>query len=131
MTIQETPHEIRLYIIHEITEKRIEYIKLEGGDEIPEEKEVVVKTLRIPQWFKKDGITSVQQHITAKNTLAKNKCVIYDKYSGKFYVTHHNVDEVARTVFNHGPVTRQIGFTYDSHIHTGQPQVSELRARRN
>lgn len=113
--ILDTKEEIRLYTVHEILN--------EDGQ--------LAKTMYVPQWFRKDGITSVSQHVTDRNTLSKRRCVIHDKYSGRFYGVAHNMDDIAKRVFNHITRTQQIGFTYDTNLHTREPQISELRARRD
>jgi hypothetical protein len=82
---------------------------------------VLIKQLHVNKWFKKDGITSVEEYVTAKNTIAKNRSIVFDKYSGRFYATYHSASDVMNSIT--GPNANQIGFRHDTQIHATRPQV--------
>ena len=87
-----------LQVVHSVTKNKTVYVKLSGGEEYPETKEIFIKQIRVKKWFKKDGITSIEEYVTATNKIAKSRCIVYDKYSGRFYVTFHKSDEVINAI---------------------------------
>ena len=99
-----------------------------NGEEFPEKKDILVKQIRVRKWFKKEGIVSIEQYVTTKNTIAKNRCIVFDKYSNRFYNTFHSMTNVMTTVNNHSK-TNQIGFTapHDTNFHSPQPPVHKHR----
>lgn len=129
MAIVTTDESVRLEVVHSVYKTKIEYEKMEGGELFPERRDVLHKQIRVKKWFKKEGITSVEEYVTTKNTIARNRCVVFDKYSGKFYAAFHNVQEVMRSIETQ-PYKNQIGFTYDTKVHTPRPQVHQYKKRR-
>lgn len=128
MAIETTDESVRLEVVHSVYKSKVKYEKMEGGELFPERKEVLHKQIRVKKWFKKEAITSVEEYVTNKNTIARNRCVVFDKYSGKFYAAFHNVNEVMRCI-EIQPYKNQIGFTYDTKIYSTGSQVHQLKKR--
>lgn len=126
--IKRVEDSICLSIVHSVTKQTTVYQKLSGGDEYPEQKEVLVKQIHVRKWFRKDGITSVEEYVTRKNRVARNRSVVFDKYSGRFYETFHSAAEVMDNIYSSAP--NPIGFRHDTQIHTRGPQVYEHKGRR-
>lgn len=108
MPIQVSRDSIRLEVVHSVYRKKLVYIKVEQ-ELLAEEKEVLKKELRVKKWFKKEAIVSVEDYVTKNNTIAKSRCVVFDKYSGRFYATFHSPQDVMEKI---DPFTKkdQIGF---------------------
>lgn len=119
--IRSVQDNVCLSIVHSVTKQKTVYQKLSGGESFPEQKEVLIKQLHVNKWFKKDGITSVEEYVTAKNTIAKNRSIVFDKYSGRFYATYHSANDVMTSIT--GPNVNQIGFRHDTQIHATRPQI--------
>lgn len=126
--IRSVQDNVCLSIVHSVTKQKTVYQKLSGGESFPEQKEVLIKQLHVNKWFKKDGITSVEEYVTAKNTIAKNRSIVFDKYSGRFYATYHSASDVMNSIT--GPNANQIGFRHDTQIHTTRPQVHKHKGGR-
>jgi hypothetical protein len=117
---------IMLEIVHSVYKNKIQYEKLADGELYPQKTEVLQKQMRVKKWFKKECITSVEEYVTSKNTIAKNRSIVFDKYSSRFYVTYHKPEEVLSSI---GPYKNQIGFTYDTKIHPAGTQVFQHKKR--
>lgn len=89
---------IRLSIVHQVYKERIIYTRMPDGELIPERKEKLKKEMSVQKWFKKDAITSVQEYVTASDRIAKSRCIVFDKYSGKSYVTYHTSEELINVI---------------------------------
>jgi len=111
---------ICLSVVHSVTKQKTVYQRLSGGEEYPEQKEVLLKQLHLRKWFRKDGITSVEEYVTTRNRIAKNRCIVFDKYSGRFYATFHSVDDVLNSITSS---INPIGFRHDNKVYTGGTQV--------
>jgi hypothetical protein len=109
---------IKLSIVHSVTKQKVKLVKTEDGTSYPSAQEVNVKQLHVQKWFKKDGITSVEEYVTAKNTIAKSRCIVFDKYSGRFYATFHSAKDVIESISY--VKTNPIG--YDT-VHSTRSQV--------
>ena len=129
MPVTHTNESIQLQIVHSVYKERIEFETLPEGELYPVKKQKLVKQMCVRKWIKKEAIVSVDEYITSKNTIAKNRSIVFDKYSAQFYVTYHSVDELLN-VLESRPVKNQIGFTHDTKIHTPRPQVHKYKARR-
>ena len=127
MKIQNVQDNICLSIVHSVTKQKTVYQKLSGGEDYPEQKEVLVKQLHVRKWFRKDGITSVEQYVTAKNKIARNRSIVFDKYSGRFYATFHSTDDV---MLNITSAVNPIGFKHDTQIHFGRSQIQQPKKGR-
>lgn len=124
-----TPTEtIELKVVHSIYKEKVVTTKLAGGEEYPEKINVLVKQIGVTKWFRKDAITSVEEVVTAKNTLAKNRSIIFDKYSGRFYETYHSPREVLEQI--NARSVNPIGFTYDTKIYPAGSQIHQHKGRR-
>lgn len=118
-----------LSIVHSVTKQKTVYQKLSGGEDYPEQKEVLIKQLHVRKWFRKEGITSVEEYVTAKNTIAKNRSIVFDKYSGRFYATYHSASDVMNSI-TPAVTTNQIGFRHDTQIHSSRSQVYKHKGGR-
>lgn len=118
-----------LEIVHSIYKNKVEYEQMPEGDLFPVKKEVLQKQIRVRKWFKKEAITSVEEHVTVKNTIAKNRSVVFDKYSARFYVTYHRPEDILNYI-DAQPYKNPIGFTYDTEIHTTRSQIHQHKKRR-
>jgi hypothetical protein len=108
--------DVELLLIHPIYRTRISHRTLDDGTKARIEKRVIIRELRVIRWFKRDAIVGVQQYITAKNTVAKNRCLVLDKYSSQFYAVFHSVDDV-RLAIKSKPKSI-IGFNHVSKVQT-------------
>lgn len=127
--IENVQDSICLSVVHSVVKHKTVYQKLSGGEEYPEQKEVLVKQIHVRKWFRKDGITSVEEYVTSKNRVARTRSVVFDKYSGRFYQTFHSAADVMNSIHSSAPNT-PIGFRHDTQIHTRGPQVYEHKGRR-
>ena len=126
--IESVHDSICLSIVHSVTKQKTVYQKLSGGEEYPEQKEVLVKQIHVRKWFRKDGITSVEEYVTCKNTVARARCIVFDKYSSRFYITYHPVSDVIKSI--HSTAVNPIGFKHDTQIYSLRPQVRKYKKRR-
>jgi predicted aminopeptidase len=110
---------ICLSIVHSVTKQKTVYQKLSGGEDYPEQKEVLVKQIHVRKWFRKDGITSVEEYVTSKNRVARSRSIVFDKYSGRFYATYHSAKDVMQNI--HSTAPNPIGFKYDTKIYSSRP----------
>lgn len=120
---------IQLEVVHSVYKSKMEYEKLADGELYPSRREVLQKQIRVKKWFKKDCISSVEEYVTTKNTIARNRSIVFDKYSGKFYATFHHPDEVMNEI-EPKPIENKIGFTHDTKIYSTGPQVHQHKKRR-
>lgn len=74
------------------------------------EKSILVKELRLKKWMRKDGITSVEEYITTKNTIAKDRAIIFDKYTNKHYAVNHIPSEIIAELKPKKPIINKIGY---------------------
>lgn len=121
-----TPLEtIQLNVVHSVYKEKIVNTTLPGGEIYPERKSVLVKQIRVRKWFRKDSITSVEEAVTSKNTRAKKRSVIFDKYSARFYEVYHTPGEIFEQL-NSQKSINPIGYnTYDTKIHPIRSQVHQ------
>lgn len=127
--IVSTVESVRLDVVHSVYKTKLEYEQMPEGELFPNKREVLHKQIRVKKWFKKEGITSVEEYVTARNTVSKSRSIVFDKYSGRFYATFHHPEEVMRSIETQ-PYKNQIGFTYDTQIHPTRSQVHEHKKRR-
>lgn len=128
MPIRSTAESIQLDVVHSVYKDKVEYQKLAEGEIYPTKREVLQKQMRVKKWFKKEAISSVEEYVTTKHTIAKNRCIVYDKYSARFYATYHNAEDVMRHI-DPIPYKNQIGFTYDTKIHSAGSQIHQHKKR--
>lgn len=122
---------VALNVVHSVYKTKIIYQKMEGGELFPEQKEVLVKQIKVKKWFKKECISSIEEYVNSKNKISKKRCVVFDKYSGRFYATFHSPQEVMKAISSQPPLTNNpIGFRYDNNIHTTKSQIQQHRTRR-
>ncbi len=105
---------IELVIAHAIYKTKTVYEK-HGGDEFPEEKQVLVKEIKIKKWFHVEAITSIEEYVGKNNRVVKSRCMIFDKYSSRFYVTWHPAGEILQMLQK---PKQPIGFSNGNHFHT-------------
>lgn len=119
---------IRLDVVHPVYKTKVEYEKMPDGELYPNQKEKLVKEIRVKKWFRKEALVSVEEYVTKKNTIAKNRCIVFDKYSSRFYAVQHNPEDV----INHLTIPfykNQIGFTYDNKIQPAGAQIHQYKTR--
>lgn len=121
--IKSTPDSIELTLIQSVY-KRV-YRSKEGMD--PEEDLVLEKQVKVLKRFERTSIGSVEQCLTAHNKVSKTKCIVYDKFSGKFYEVAHSYEEVNFVVFGNEQSPNPIGFKNVNRIHTRKSQVQKRR----
>ena len=120
---------IQLDVVHSIYKSKTVYQKMEGGDLYPEKKEVLIKQIKVKKWFRKECISSIEQYVTSKNKIAKNRSVIFDKFSGRFYATYHSPEDIIKQI-SATTTTQPIGFAYDTNIYPSTSQIQQHRTRR-
>lgn len=129
MPIRTTSDSVQLEVVHSVYKFKVEYEQMPEGDLFPNRKEVLHKQIRVKKWFKKEAITSVEEYVTVKNTIAKSRSIVFDKYSGKFYATFHNPEEVIKCIEPQS-YKNQIGFTYDTKVYPAGSQIHQHKTRR-
>jgi hypothetical protein len=131
MSIRTTAQSLELEVVHPIFRTETQYQRMPEGDEFPEQVQVLDRELRIRKWFRKDGITSVEQAVSDKHKIYKTRCVVFDRYSGRFYQAYHSIDDVMATLEGAPPKTNQIGFIHhDPTIYPRRPQIHEHKKGR-
>jgi hypothetical protein len=90
--------DIALLLVHSIYKTKLINRKTADGKKEVLEKQILVKELRVNRWFRKDGIIGVQEYVTSKNTIAKKRCLVYDKYSNQYYLVNHSVEQVRKAI---------------------------------
>lgn len=86
--IQLTRDNIRLSLVHQVYQK-----------------EILKKEITVQKWFKRDGIVSVEEYVTAENKIAKSRSIVTDKYTGRSYATFHSPDEIMKHTYPEPVVT--------------------------
>jgi len=124
-----TPDSVRLEVVHSVYKSKVEYEHMPEGELFPVKKEVFQKQIRVKKWFKKEAITSVEEYVTIKNTIAKNRSIVFDKYSQKFYATFHHPEDVIKNIEPQS-YKNQIGFTHDTKIYPAGSQIHQHKKRR-
>jgi hypothetical protein len=127
--IKMTSDSIQLEIVHSVYKDKVEYERLPEGELFPTKKEVLQKQIRVKKWFKKEAITSVEEYVTSKNKIAKSRCIVFDKYSARFYATYHNSEDVMRCIEPQS-YKNQIGFTHDTKIYPAGSQIHKYKTGR-
>jgi hypothetical protein len=129
MPIKSTKDSVQLEVVHSVYKNTVKYEQMPEGDLYPVKKETFQKQIRVKKWFKKEAITSVEEYVTIKNKIAKRRCIVFDKYSGKFYATFHNLEEVFKSIEVQS-YKNQIGFTHDNTIYSPGSQIHQHKKRR-
>jgi hypothetical protein len=129
MSIKSTQDSVRLDVVHSVYKSKVVYEKMPEGELFPSKQEKLHKQIRVKKWFKKESITSVEEYVTSKNTVSKNRSIVFDKYSGRFYATFHNAEEVMRSIETQ-PCKNQIGFSYDTKVYPSGSQIHKFKTRR-
>lgn len=119
---------IQVQVVHSVYKTRIVYQRLEDGELYHEKKEIVAKQIKVKKWFRKECISSVEQYVTSKNKIAKNRSVIFDKFSGRFYATFHSPEDILYNISS-SSTSKPIGYSYDSNIHPSVSQVQQYKPR--
>lgn len=83
--------------------------KLVKNSDPAEYEEVIFKELFTKKWFRRDGITTIEEYITTKKTIAKTRSTIFDTFTGRLYVVNHTIEEVEEAVILK-PITNKIGY---------------------
>ncbi len=81
-----------------IKDKRGHYVKDDLGRIIKEESEIFVKNVFLPTDFYRDGITLSGTLLNKNREIAKNKSIIYDRYTNRYYTVAHNRDEIQQAL---------------------------------
>lgn len=122
--IKSTPDSIELTLIQSVY-KRVQRFK--DGTEDFEDDLVLHKQVKILKRFERNSIGSVEQCLNAHNKVSKTKCIVYDKFSGKFYEVAHPYEEVNFVVFGNEQSPNPIGFNNGSKVFTRKSQVQKRR----
>ncbi len=69
-------------------------IKGPDGKSIKQEQDIYIKDIEVPTGFSIDSITMTGGVMTKRGTINKTQCVIYDKYTGRFYTVAHSRTDV-------------------------------------
>lgn len=86
-------HGIEIYITVPVY-KEVKQIKVIKGKRKTIYNKVFDKNVYLKKWIKKDAITSIEEYISEKGVISKNKSIIYDKFSNRFFQATHGVDEM-------------------------------------
>jgi hypothetical protein len=86
--------DVELMLIHPVYKTKTFHRTTNDGTLEKYDKQVIIRELCVHRWFKREAIIGVQEYITSKNTIAKNRCLVLDKYSNQFFAVFHSVQEV-------------------------------------
>jgi hypothetical protein len=92
--VERKGQKIRLSLIHPIYKKVTLIKRTREGIVTKEQTNKLVKEIRVIKWINWDAIISVEEYVTSTGTIAKNRCIIYDKYTNRHYATWHPIDHV-------------------------------------
>jgi hypothetical protein len=104
--IKHDNHEITLYVISPVYKTKLKtvkdglgnIVKNEDGKPVKGYEEVWHKDIRLKTIFQKDAITLRGETLDRKNKPCKKRCVIYDKYIGKFFTIAHSLSELEQAL---------------------------------
>lgn len=83
-------------------------VKGENKKPIRQPQETFVKDMFLKTRLLKSGITFTGETITSNHRVAKNRCVIFDKFTNKFFTVLGEVKELEKALSETKP--REIGF---------------------
>jgi hypothetical protein len=114
--IKHNREEIILNVVSSVYKNKLVTVKDNLGKVVKDEKgkpikaldEVWEKDLQLKTVFLKDSLTIRGETLTRKNTKAKNRCVIYDRSSGKFFTIAHSLKELDEALADPSPTS--VGF---------------------
>lgn len=81
-----------------IKDNRGRKVKDDVGRIIKEEKDVFVKDVYMPTEFLLDGITLHGKTLTKAGTIAKQRCIIFDRYTGQYFTVAHSLEEISEAL---------------------------------
>jgi hypothetical protein len=76
-----------------VKDNRGNKVKDDLGRYIKEEKQKLIKNVNVPLTFYIDDIRMTGGLLTEKGTVAKTKCVIYDRNTARYYNVNHTSDQ--------------------------------------
>lgn len=94
---------VTLVVVHQpyVTKTVYKYIDTdEGKKKIKEEREVRGKTFYPRHTCRIDSISSVDDYITSKSCISKNRCVIFDRFSGRDFIVNHSRSQIEELLVN-------------------------------
>lgn len=98
---------IEFNVITSIYKDKVIHKKVDGV-RTPVKSSILVKELRLKKWIQKKYVTSVDEYLTTKNTIAKNRAIIYDSNANKFFAVNHPMKDIVNRL---NPVAHnKIGF---------------------
>jgi hypothetical protein len=98
---------IELSVVHSVYKSELKKVKHPDGSVEKVSVDKMTKQIHVRKWFIKDGITSVEEYVTKDDKISKTRSIVYDKYSGRFYATHHGAAEVMQHL---SPPAKDVGF---------------------
>lgn len=69
--------------------------------------QVVAKEFNSRKILRRDAITSVEDYVSSTHKVAKERAIIYDKYTNQHYAVNHSVDAIKARLFSY---KNKIGF---------------------
>lgn len=104
---------IRICLVHSVYKEIDVKIKDENGNVVLMTKQKLLKQIPVRKWMKKESVSSVEEYVTAKNTVSKSRSILFDRDSGRFYATYHNPDDLWKAVVSRHPFISEnpTGFT--------------------
>jgi hypothetical protein len=90
---------VRLCVVHQVYREKVRYTRMPDGELIPEKRDTLHKEMTLQKWFKRDAITSVEEYVTSQDKIAKSRSIVFDKYSGRSYMTYHSPQEIINTIY--------------------------------
>lgn len=92
-------------------------------------KKIVEKEIAVPKWFPKDAIVTVESYLNEDNEIIKDRSIILDKYSGRFYSVWHSPEDILQVKYGQQTIN-PAGFKNGSHIQAGESPVRKSGRRR-
>lgn len=100
---------IQLACVHTVTKSKMVIVKTPEGP-VQEQREVTEKEIVVRRWFRRDGLSSVEEYITTTNSIAKKRSLIFDRYTGRYYATWHTPDEILEKIYEPSRTANKIGY---------------------
>lgn len=81
-----------------IKDSRGRKVKDDLGRIIKEERDIFIKDVFMSTEFLLDGITFHGKTLTKSGTVAKQRCIIFDRYTGQYFTVAHSLEEISEAL---------------------------------
>ena len=117
--INATSERIQLDLIHSVYKNKTD----KSGEQV----EVLVKEFKVKRWFNKTSLSGPEEYVTKKNTIAKDRSIVFDRDTGRFYSVWHSSQEVLEAIEDNSCTNRTYIKGYNHHVSNIQGTKSPVR----